>query len=446
MSKDVDAAGLARHIEQPTARGIALSLTALIRSGELAGGSRLPTVRALAAELGVSPATVAEAWGTLRRRRAIATGRRRGTVVLGPPPIPRPRRFERVGNFGSRLGIDLTWAVPDPALLPPLDAALRAALDDNELNDYRRPPITDRLAEAMAATWPFPTEHLLAVGGGYEGVHLICQTTVEPGDRVAVEQPTAPRVLDILDSVGADLVPVACDQRGPVPDALAEALAHDPVAFVYQPRTQSPCGHSLTRARARELVAVLRHGTALVVEDDGLGDLSQAPNLSLGSWLPTRTVLIRSLSKPYGPDLRLAVVGGAADAIERARVRRSFGTGWTSRILQDAAAFLMTDPATQETVSRAQETYRHRREALAAPLATLGVRTHNEDGLCLWVPVADERHALVTLAAHGISASPGSRFEVRPGAPHVRVGTGRLSDSFDDVAQALALAAADDRE
>ncbi|MFB9838003.1 GntR family transcriptional regulator, partial [Actinoallomurus acaciae] len=68
----VEASWLAGHIGERSARGIASALTDLIRRGDIAEGSRLPTVRGLAAELGVSPATVAEVWSTLRRHRVVS--------------------------------------------------------------------------------------------------------------------------------------------------------------------------------------------------------------------------------------------------------------------------------------------------------------------------------------------------------------------------------------
>ncbi|MBP8539986.1 winged helix-turn-helix domain-containing protein, partial [Streptomyces sp. MK37H] len=85
-------AGLAARIPDTSARGIAAAMTDLIRAGELAPGSALPTVRALAAGLGVSPGTVAEAWAVLRKHRMIATLGRRGSVVSGPPTVPHPTR------------------------------------------------------------------------------------------------------------------------------------------------------------------------------------------------------------------------------------------------------------------------------------------------------------------------------------------------------------------
>jgi DNA-binding transcriptional MocR family regulator len=158
-------------------------------------------------------------------------------------------------------------------------------------------------------------------------------------------------------------------------------------------------------------------------------------------------VLVRSFSKSHGPDLRLAVLGGAAEVVDRVRVLRSFGTGWTSRILQDALAYLLTDEAARAAIAAAGDRYTHRRRSLADALRTRGVATANADGLALWMPVGAESDALITLAAHGIAVVPGSRYCVSAAEPHLRVATGRLPDdpeAIADLADILALAARGD--
>ncbi|MFE9657389.1 PLP-dependent aminotransferase family protein [Micromonospora sp. NPDC006431] len=443
---DVDAQWMAELIEDGSARGIAATVAALIRAGTIPSGTRLPTVRTLALELGVSPATVSEAWSLLRRRRSVAGRGRAGTVVIGPPDVPHPRRFEEVGRHGSRLRHDLRLAVPDTKLLPPLDSALAAALRVAGLNEYHRVPITEPLADAVRPTWPFPPADLLAVNGGFDGLLLLCQTLIVTGDKVAVEDPTAPRLLDILDAVGAEVIPVPRDERGPRPDALADAVRRKPVLFIYQPHAHSPTGYSVDAARSAELAAALRASETLVIEDDGLADLAPGPVQTLGTALPDRVVFLRSYSKSHGPDLRLAVLGGAAPLIDRARVYRTFGSGWTSRILQNCLAHLLTDPATRALVAQTGDTYRTRRRALAEALAARGVHAGGTEGLSLWVPVEDERSALVTLAAHGVAVVPGGRYFSGPHEPFLRVATSRLHEHVEEVADLLAFAAFEEHD
>ena len=100
-----------------TAKEISASVEAGVRGGQLAPGDRLPAVRDLARQLGVSPATVAAAYGDLRRR-GITTGTgRAGTRIRGAPPVSA--RVYLTAPAGTR---DLITGGPDPELLPPLPA------------------------------------------------------------------------------------------------------------------------------------------------------------------------------------------------------------------------------------------------------------------------------------------------------------------------------------
>jgi DNA-binding transcriptional MocR family regulator len=438
---------LATRLADHTANGIAATVGSMIRRGELQPGTRLPTIRALGAALGVSPATVSEAWSILRRRHALTGLGRQGTTVLGSPASDRPLRPSRSGYFPQSLRLDLRYLQPDRALLPPLSKAVAAALRSEDLNNYERVPITKSLRTAAAVGWPFAANGMIAVNGGYEGLHLLLQTSVVPGDKVAVEQPTAPRIFDSLESVGAEPVPVPIDERGMIPSALLAALKHSPVAVIAQPRAQSPTGCVVDTRRCAELAQVLRGSDALIIEDDGIGMISTVPCVSLGVHLPDRTVLVRSYSKSHGPDLRIAIVGGAATAVDRAQAFRSFGAGWTSRISQEALAWLLTDQRSCDLIDRARAEYAARRKSLSSALADRGITTENRDGLCLWVPVQDERFALVTLAAHGVAVSSGDGFHWRsPGSGRIRVSisTMKIKD-VDEIADLISLAARPDR-
>ena len=155
-----------------------------------------------------------------------------------------------------------------------------------------------------------------------------------PGATVAIEDPTAMRLLDILEDRGARPLPVACDAEGPLPEALAQALAHKPTAFVYQPRTHSVTGRRVSPARLDALAAVLAESDTLIIEDDGIGEVSPLPPASLGSRFPDRVIHILSFSKSHGPDLRLAVLSAPAAIRRQIQSYRSFSSGWTSRLLQ----------------------------------------------------------------------------------------------------------------
>jgi DNA-binding transcriptional MocR family regulator len=199
--------------------------------------------------------------------------------------------------------------------------------------------------------------------------------------------------------------------------------------------------------RAKELAFVLyRSRTAentLVLEDDHSGAISTAPDVTFATWMPERVLHVRSFSKSHGPDLRIGALGGPRALVDRVVARRLLGPGWTSRPIQSMLHALLTDPGSVAVVDAARTEYARRRLALRDELAAAGIRLAAGDGINAWVPVADERDALVHLAAAGIRVAPGAPFLLGDGAtPHVRVTVGVLPvESARPVATALAAAA-----
>lgn len=430
---------LADRLKERTARGIAVETSALIRSGALPIGVRLPTVRDLAFKLGVSPATVSEAWSELRRQKMISGRGRTGTWVFGNTVAPRPARMGSVGHFGEEV-LNLSLAVPDRALLPPLAYALAHGAEAENLNSYERTPILRELRTAVECRWPYRPETFLATNGGYNAIYSALHALVMPGASVAIENPTAMRILDIIEDLGAQILPVDCDTEGPTPASLAKALQKNPTAFIFQPRTHSVTGRAVSPRRLAELASTLQASDCFIIEDDGVGDISPLPSVSLGDRFPTRVIHVLSFSKSLGPDLRLAVLSSSTNVVKQIQSYRSFSSGWTSRLLQATTAWLLNDDESERIVSRARNTYAERRAKLTERLRQRGIDIPPGDGLCVWIPVESEQYALVTLAARGIAVLPGTKCSVGP-TQHVRVATAILADRYDFVAESIALAA-----
>lgn len=440
MTQTVDINWLSAQIGETSVKGIALAASTLIRDGQIAVGMQMPAVRELAEKLGVSPATVSAAWAQLKKQKVLAGKGRSGVWVSGNTVTPRPIRFEKIGNYGDNIRADLAMASPDPALLPDLQPALQAALRSPQLNSYVREAISAPLLAAIQPRWPYAAQAFLATDGGFDAMNLVVQTLVSPGDRVVIEDPTATRLLDMLDNVGAEILPLACDDEGPLPEQLAALLLRSPVMVIYQPRTHSATGNSISVARQEALAQTLAQSATLIVEDDGIGDLSSAPAWSLGARFPERTLHVRSFSKAYGPDLRLAVLSATTEMVKRIQAWRNFGVSWTSRILQDSVAWLLEDPATQGKVAAARALYRQRREKMLAALAARGLTLPLRDGLSLCIPVASEQYAMITLAARGIAVLPGERCRLGP-TQFIRVSIACLSEAqLEMLADALVIA------
>jgi DNA-binding transcriptional MocR family regulator len=437
---------LAEHIDDRSARGIAAAVGRLITAGDLPIGSRLPTVRELSRALGVSPTTVSEAWQTLSSVGALDARGRRGTFVREPTGPGSPVRYRRVAaprgpRQTTHLALDLSTGTPHPDLLPDLGPIIARVSRQSLTSSYLDSPVLPALDQSLRATWPFAAEELTVVDGALDALDRVLSVVVRLGDRVAVEHPTFPPVLDLLERLGAEVVGVDLDGDGLSVDGLRAALARGVRAVVLQPRAHNPSGVSMTAPRAKALAALLGRSDTVVVEDDHAGDIATAPLTSIGTHRPTRTVHIRSFSKSHGPDLRLAAVGGAGDIVVEVANRRLLGPGWSSRILQAVLVEMLDDRATIDAVAAARREYARRRAAAVTALTARGVETTGRDGINLWMRVADERSALVALAAQGIGVAPGDPFLVRPDDDHVRVTIGLVDHDLAGVTGKLADAA-----
>jgi DNA-binding transcriptional MocR family regulator len=438
MSGEYNASWFAEKLRDRTIRGIALETSGLIRAGTLPIGAKLPPIRELAFALGISPATISEAWSELRQQKIITGRGRNGTWVSGDRFIAKPERLASSGHYSAGV-IDLRLAVPDRDLLPPLDKALAYAATAQDLNSYERSRILPELEAEVRKIWPYQPEAFLATNGGYNAVYTAVHALVTRGAPVAVEEPTAMRLLDILEDQGARILPVACDEHGPLPSSLRDVMQHKPVVFLYQPRLHSVTGRTVTADRLDELAEVLRDSDTLIIEDDGVADISPAKRQSLGYEMPDRVIHIISFSKTLGPDLRLAVVSSTSAIVDQIQSYRSFSAAWTSRILQAAGGWLLRQPETWQKIASARTIYSERRDMLCDALRIRGLNVQGGEGLSLWVPVASEPFAMVTLAARNVAVNAGSKFHLGESS-HIRIATSTLKERFDQVADAIALA------
>jgi DNA-binding transcriptional MocR family regulator len=391
----------------------------------LSPGQPLPPVRSLAAQLGVSPTTVATAFGDLRSRGLIVTRSRSGAHVSWRPPVAG-RWLGTVVPVGVR---DLASGNPDPDLLPDLTRVLRKVAPPRQLygGDQADPQLLEQVRAEFGEDG-IAAEHVAVVSGALDGIERALQAQLRPGDVVAVEDPGFAGLFDLLRALGLALRPVAVDGRGMIPVALKEALGEGVDAVVLNPRGQNPTGASLDRERASALRRVLeREPDAMVLEDDHLGPIAGSSRLTLTAGR-RRWAAARSLAKSLGPDLRLAVMAGDAHTISRVRGRQDVGPGWVSHLLQRIAVELMTSKDVTRRLECAATTYGQRREAFVSALAEHGIEAQAPSGLNVWISVPDETHVVQALQAEGWAVAPGAPFRLQA-APAIRVTISSLEPS-----------------
>ena len=426
-----------QDIRGSTAVEIAASIEDAVRASRLVPGAALPTVRALAGDLAVSPTTVAGAYRILRERGLLLTAGRRGTRIAPAPPVAAALAPEV--PEGTQ---DLATGNPDPALLPRLGPFLAQLDPEPHLysHDIHAPRLLELARERLRAD-RLPIPALGVVSGALDGIERVLLARLRPGDRVAVEDPGFTGVLHLVRALGLAVVPMAVDDSGPLPDALEAALRFGARAAIVTPRAQNPTGAALDAARARALRVVLDdHPDVLVVEDDHCDVAAGVPARTVCGAASRHWAIVRSVSKTLGPDLRLAVVAGDEETVSRVSGRQRLGSRWVSHLLQELVASLWSDRPTLEALERTALLYSERREAMISALAARGIGAHGRSGLNVWVPVSEETAVVQRLAAAGHAVKAGEVFRI-DSAPAIRITTAALEVAeADGIADALAAA------
>jgi GntR family transcriptional regulator / MocR family aminotransferase len=310
---------LDRTRAEPLRLQLERELREAIRSGRLAAGERLPSSRAMAAELGISRGLVIECYsqlqaeGFLSSRTGSATRVAAGALAPAPSLSPRP---EPAGPAPSpRLAVDFCPGVPDLTSFPRADWA-RAMRDScrnatpSELG-YGDPRGTDALREVLAGylrrvrgTVADAERIVICVGFG-QGVNLVLRSIAGDGiRRVAIEDPGDDDYFEICSRLGIEAVPVPIDERGIDVGALAAASVR---AVILTPTHQFPTGTALAPERRQALVAWAAERDATIIEDDYDAEFryDRDPVGALQGLAPDRVALIGTVSKSLAPALRI---------------------------------------------------------------------------------------------------------------------------------------------
>ena len=170
-------------------------------------------------------------------------------------------------------------------------------------------PLREWVAAQMAAQgMKVDASQVLITTGSQQGLDLVGKVLIDAGSKVAVESPTYLGALQAFAPYEPDVLSVACDDEGPLPDALDAARG---ARFLYLlPNFQNPSGRCMGAQRRIELADAARKLGLPIVEDNPYGDLwfDQPPPPPLASLWPEGTVYLGSFSKVLAPGLRLGYV------------------------------------------------------------------------------------------------------------------------------------------
>jgi GntR family transcriptional regulator/MocR family aminotransferase len=308
------------------------------------------------------------------------------TAPGGAPTAPRqgvrPRAIWRQlaaepAPDASPAAYDFRVGVPDPDLFP-LATWRRLVAAELRATTLRRPPYTESgglpaLRAAIARHLALSrsvragADDVVVTQGAQQAIDLLGRVLVEPGDRVAVEDPGYLPARQALRALGARLTGVPVDGEG----IDVTALPDDARLVYVTPSHQFPLGVAMSPARRHALLDWAgRHG-AVIVEDDydsefryGARPLDPLQSLDTAG----RVVYVGSFAKTMAPMLRLGFLVAPASLIPALHAARRVADWYGDPVVAGAMARFIDEGLLARHVRRAQRTYAARREALLTAL------------------------------------------------------------------------------
>jgi GntR family transcriptional regulator/MocR family aminotransferase len=405
-----------------------------IAGGRLQAGTRLPSTRSLAQDLGISRGTVLEAYTHLAAEGWIR-GRRGSGTVVAPIGIAGPAGDGTIGPAAEAWRFDLREGRPDPGSFPRAAwlRALRRALasaPDSALglgDALGRPELREQLATYLARARGLRVrpDRILITTGFTQSLTLVSRALAAAGvTTVAMEDPCMRDHRAAVAAAGHAIVPLPVDAGGARIEGL-RANARGVGAVVLTPNRHHPLGMPLAPARRSELLEWARATGTVVIEDDYDGEFRYdgPPIGALQGLEPGRVVYAGTTSKTLAPGIRLGWLVLPPDLLEPALAQKRLLDWQTGVLEQLALAELIRSGEYDRHIRKMRLRYRRRRDLLVdalrrdVPGAAIG---GGAAGLNLHLLLADaeaERELLDAASGRGIAinglATSGYRHRAR---------------------------------
>ena len=393
-----------RH-KEPLYRQIYQRVKQAIMTGQLKRDSRVPSVRALASELGVARATVENAYGLLTAEGFLQSRGQAGTVVSAPQslaaPAPSPVRKNAVPKPINPM-LPSVSSLPFQLGLPALDAFPRAIwsrivsrqIRHTSMNDLGHPPLagTDGLRHSVARYLQLSRgftcrpEQIFICAGYAPLLDLVIGSLLEPGDGVWLEDPGYPVTQAFFRAAGAVPVAVNVDEEGMnVPQAVAQ---HPHARFaVVTPAHQSPTGVTMRLARRMALLDWAAKQQAWIIEDDYDSEFRYhgQPLPSLKS-LDTQghVIYAGTFSKVMFPALRCGYLVVPESLVEKIEAYCPLRICGTPPLIQNSIAEFIEQGHFYRHLKRMRQVYAERRgfleQALTATFSPDILRVNQQAG------------------------------------------------------------------
>ena len=417
---------------QPKYQRLSEHIAAAIHEGRLAPGTRLPSHRDLAYQLGISIGSVARAYGELVEQRLVRGEVGRGTIVQRP---------EASGWIGLKrgpgvadLGLVVRPSIDDEALIDEAGRKTLRALGNQwpllSLGEFPAERGDARHRKA-AETWlgqqdvPTGDDTVAIMIGAQEALACSLMSIAQRGETVLVESETFASLRDLADTLGLQLCAVAMDQQGMLPEDLRRrARQRRAKVLVVQPTLQIPTTASMGADRRQQIADIVRKEALTAIEYEGWSSVITSLGPPLARLAPERVVYIDAVSNALMPGLRTSIVRVPEQLMPSVLATRHAMLLSTPSLLSEVVThWIMNGIAARLADAVAQKNARRMR--LARRLLGSRLNGAPESTPFIWLPVApfNDVYSFVRAAENrGVKVLPAERFSVGQDVPaRVRV-------------------------
>ncbi|MDQ0219736.1 PLP-dependent aminotransferase family protein [Peribacillus cavernae] len=455
---------LHKESNTPIYQQIYVQIVQRIQGGLMTNGEQLPSLRALADELDVSMLTVRKAYKWLETKGYVFVQAGKGVFIRGKKQTAQqltdPYGWQHslaVNVVRSQYLInrqkkyyDFSQAVVYPRLLPTqfLANEMQKMLEKNRMMLATYGPVQGdeelriEMAKYLKAHQGLTVNpsNLLITSGVQQGIDLIAQTLLKPGDTVIVESPCYGAAVDVFVNKGMKLLPIELDEQGIRPDLLEDVCQKEkPVLLYVNPSFHNPTGTLMSEQRRRELLELAELYHFFIIEDDSFGDIyfdqNIPPNPLKRFDKNGHVIYLKGFSKTLAPGLRVAGMFAEGPVFDWLYAVKAFMDIGSPLITQKAVLpFLRTDRMVIH-LEKLRTALQIRRDTTVEIISSLteGVTFQiPQGGFNLWLALPDfiDPHALLEQAKEdNVSFLPGPAcFVQQPENPYIRVSYSLLSD------------------
>lgn len=398
-----------------------------IETGEFPQGSKLPTHRLLAEELGTTPATVAKAYKLLSDRGCLESFIGRGTFVKTKSELDKAIQApDEETNFN--------FSILQPCLernVPALKNAYRQSaelltpsvigyVEHSGYEAHRSAGVKWATKYGLEGA---TSDNILLTNGAQHALSLLVDTLTKPGDTILVERLTYPGILAIVNISDRHIVGVDLDEYGLCPEALASAIdAHQAAMVIAIPSHQNPTGISMPESRKKEIARVINDKKVWLVEDDIYCFLDDEPVPPIANFAPDYTFHISALSKAISPAMRCGYLKVPESQITalNTNIRTNI---WIASPINFIAATLLIESGDAFRLADQQREIANERQKMVGEIFTS--IEFKASGYHIWLPLPahwqPDRFAMEA-KNRGVIVTSGSYFCANnESTPHVRL-------------------------